>query len=201
MAYEKEFEAKSLLSEAEYFKLLDRFEVNSADAKLQANYYLDTDDALFKNLGGALRIRQTASHAVMTLKIKQDDYHDEWTIPLSNQQLTEFLELIGNHQGLIPPPKMQEIFKELEVDFAEFPIIVHPIAILKTWRVEIPISNDLVVLDKSEYHGQTDYEIEIESHSLKQAQNLMENILTAENIPYRFSMPKIARAIQALKNK
>lgn len=196
---EKEFEAKALVTRAELSSICGEYQVLPDDFHWQKNIYLDTEDNFFKNHDSALRIRLTEQHSVVTLKSQAADHHQEWTQLLDDEDLESAEEQIYSSNSWTLPEKLYDSFKSKTVNFplADDLLVT---AELETKRATFNLPSGQMMLDISHYYGETDYEVEIESDSEEQAQQILTDILANHHIPFRPSRPKIARAI-ASKSK
>ena len=68
MAANIEIEAKVLISEKDYYNIVERFEDKIIKEYEQVNYYIDTNDFKLKKLGIGLRIRYCFNIYTMTIK-------------------------------------------------------------------------------------------------------------------------------------
>ncbi|MBO1199354.1 CYTH domain-containing protein [Staphylococcus simiae] len=153
MAINHEIEFKQILTQQLYSQIKQHFFSNAHLFK-QVNYYIDTPDFKLKSHRSALRIRVKDQCYEMTLKVP------------ASTGLTEY-----NHKVTIEPELDKEIkLNELPTDI--YQIITETFGInndsliilgaLTTYRMEVAYDGDLLVLDKSEYLGMTDYELEFE---------------------------------------
>src|SRR5690606_35990657 len=70
MSQEIEIEFKNILTKDEYEKLLKEFNIEQQMIIRQTNHYFDTPDWHLRKLSSGLRIRETKSKTVCTLKEK-----------------------------------------------------------------------------------------------------------------------------------
>lgn len=197
---EKEFESKSLLSADDFDRLVRYYEILPSDFFSQRNLYLDTASLVFKRHDCALRFRERNEKFELTLKAKQSDAHLERTISLDSKiahMLTEQLDQQG-HWAV--KGDLLDLFRGFSPLEGKSMARVYAVADLVTWRAEIPIEKGLIMLDRSIFYGQTDFEIEVEAHSAPCAQSLLADILSNLGITHQKSQPKIARALSAKHN-
>ncbi|MFO8069062.1 MAG: CYTH domain-containing protein [Alkalibacterium sp.] len=190
MKQEVEIEYKNLLTEAEYMKLKQIFFNDEAIPVTQENYYFDTEDHTLKNNQCALRIRIKGNHAEMTLKTPFEGHHTETTIDLDTDNAKK---MIASGTFTLPEDLISVLKKEnISIDPSVFII-----AELKTDRLEVIDPHSIIVLDKSYYSNQQDFELEIESDSKSTGEALFNQILKDNGIPLRPTTNKIARAFKA----
>lgn len=186
-----EIEYKNLLTESEYAGLYKTLNFAEDNSFVQENIYFDTNDFSLKQKRLALRIRIKDQQAEMTLKSPHKGHLLETNHML---QLDEARTLIKN-RTLKPEGKIAEVLTSYDIDLTS-PIQVF--AQLKTERVEKAVKNSLIVLDKSWYADQVDYELEVESSTAAEGTELFEQLLKELHIPKRETPNKIARAFAAL---
>lgn len=124
------------------------------------NTYLDDDDLSIRKSHRMLRKRSTNGEIELTLKIKKDDGE------------IEINETMEHHP---------EIDKELNGLFDR----CHPIASLRTNRVEAKENDYLVVIDQNIYNGIIDYDLEVEASSMKNAKDAILKICERFNLDYK----------------
>ena len=148
-----EYEERVLISESDYKKVIE--DVKREGKKLRhlniENSYLDNQDFEIYKAKRMLRIRTiNGRDKELTLKVK-----------LSNGSTLEINETIESHP---------RIDKELNKGFSNY----QEIARLKTERYEVEFDDYLLVIDKNEYSGTIDYDLEIESDSQAKAKKIIE---------------------------
>ncbi|MGX7030556.1 CYTH domain-containing protein [Vagococcus zengguangii] len=186
-----EIEFKNLLSENEYHELFNAFKMEEIAPIVQENIYLDTPDFQLKKHHAALRVRVKANNnGEITLKTPLPQGLLETNIPLTPSEVISFMET-----HVLP------IKDELETKLTALDISqpdVHVFASLKTKRLEKKLSSDiLLVLDESWYHGQHDYELEVEASSYDSGKQFFESLLQNHHIQTRPTPNKIQRAMNA----
>ena len=173
-----EYEERVMISENDYKKVID--DLTNSGYKLEPftieNIYFDNKDFYIDRNGMMLRIRNTSTGIhELTLKIRQPE------------GVLEINETVENHP---------QIDKCLDNKFNEF----KPIITLKTNRIEIPIENYLLVIDKNEYLDVTDYDIEIEAKTQQRAKEAMLELCKKYKLQYDTNYKvKSARAFERLK--
>ncbi|MDF2699988.1 MAG: adenylate cyclase [Haloplasmataceae bacterium] len=190
MAQLLEIEFKNMLTESEYLKLINIYNVNNEKLKKQTNFYFDTKQFELLNKGCTLRVRVKENLFELTLKEKAQVGLLETTDLLDE---TEFQTLLNSH--IIPH---KTVFRQLELlnifDFFE-------IALLTTYRYEFEYLNQLIALDKSEYYNYTDYEIELETSGYNEGKLIFNNLLKEHSIPVRHAVGKFYRATEYKQKK
>ncbi|GEK89221.1 Uncharacterized protein YjbK [Alkalibacterium putridalgicola] len=190
MRQEVEIEYKNLLTQQEYDKLKTIFFADVSSPVIQENYYFDTQDAKLKDARCALRIRIKESSAEMTLKTPFEGHHTETTLDMTPVKARE---LITAGSFSLPEAIHNVLVQEgIKIDQDVFKI-----AQLKTERLEAENPHSIIVLDKSYYSNQIDYELEVESDSKSTGEKLFAQILKEHAIPKRETQNKIARAFNA----
>lgn len=190
MRQEIEIEYKNLLTENEYLKLKDVFFSEDQKPATQENYYFDTEDFTLKHNKCALRIRLKDHRAEMTLKTPFEGHHTETTIDLDEDTA---VKMIAETSFKLP----DEILTVLNEENISISPSVSLVGSLKTERLELVDTHTIIVLDKSYYSDQIDYELEIESDSKSIGKALFDQILKNHGIPVRSTPNKIARAFNA----
>lgn len=192
MNQEIEIEFKNLLEEEEYKTLLKQLFDSSSQEYVQKNVYFDTEDFLLREHLCALRIRLKDDYAEMTLKTPFDGHHKELNLALDMDEAQKIIQ-----EGKFTVPEAINTILKKE----NLPSIhtVTKIAELKTKRIEKMTDDGLIVLDKSWYADQVDYELEVESHNIETGDKLFQSILSSFTIPKRKTANKIARAFQAIR--
>ncbi|WP_244895382.1 CYTH domain-containing protein [Evansella clarkii] len=182
---EIEIEFKNLLTEQEYNLLLEQLKIRSETANKQVNYYFDTADMLLKEHKSALRIRKKGGEYVLTLKEPHPDGLLE-----THQKCTETEAINAMETGDIPQGQVTEQIRRLtSVSEAQFNYIGE----LSTKRLEIHEPDGLIVLDKSEYLGKVDYELEFETSARTAGEAAFKRLLNDYGIPQRKTKNKIER--------
>lgn len=189
---EKEIEFKNLLLLDEYNKITKNHFQDEIPTS-QTNYYIDNDFLDLVNHRLMLRIRTKNDSQVMTLKVPEKknvimEYSGEVDLDLSQDSHID--------ESLIPETISTKL-RELNIDMSNFKIQ----GSLITERLEKPYRSGLLVLDKSYYLGQTDYELEFEAPDTASGQADINHILTEYGIVRREETVKSARFYQVLKNQ
>ena len=184
MSQELEFEAKNLLTKKEYELLCKHLNHTNTEAKIQINYYFETEDFALKNKGAALRIREKDDRYILTLKQPHGEGLLETHEPLSSETMQKW---ISNQPTLVS--KIGKQLQALNVSPGE---LIYG-GNLVTKRIELNQLDALIVLDKSEYNNIVDYELEVEADNIDLAEHVIEHLLNTYHIPKRKTQNKTAR--------
>ncbi len=187
-----EIEYKSLLTQEEYQRLLQRYVTDSNSDFTQTNVYYDTPDFALKALGMGLRIRLMTTKAECTLKSPLQtgvgllETTDQFTLAIAEQ-------LVAQEQL----PTDGEVVKKLALlDIPLDQLVVH--GQLTTKRIETPLTPTiLLVLDESWYHGKHDYELEMEVSNALTGKDYFVKFLNENAIDYKVAKNKIVRTFDA----
>lgn len=191
MSKEVEIEFKNLLTEQEYTRLMSHFQASENQCWVQENHYYDTSDMQLKERHSALRIRVLPQTAEMTLKTPYGSHLLESTEPLSKEAALNMIQ----KQKFIP-------LGDVAVKLAELAIkeeTLMPITTLTTLRFEKQLADGLLVLDKSTYNEEVDFELELEVIDSTTGKRFFDSLLTQFSIPKRPTPNKIRRAFNSRK--
>ena len=170
-----EIEFKTFISEDVYNNLIKEFELEN-NIFSQTNYYFDTEDTILMQEKTVLRIRQKGSNYKLTKKTRAEVGADETHLLISKEQAENFLQ------------------NGFDAKIINLPYYVKNIAQLTTHRASTPYKNGTLFLDKSEYYGKVDYEIEYEVDEEKEGLKDFKNFLDSHNITFKESIRKSKRA-------
>lgn len=171
-----EIEAKAMIDEVGYKKLMSSFESNDNHSYIQDNYYIDTDDFAVVNNGMGMRIRKKDDYIELTIKDKLEEGKLEINQKITSEEFNDFLS-----KGLIPDGEvLSYLRKKTNIDVKE----LKGYALLSTVRLDIKYKKSLISIDKSTYLGQVDYEVEAESNSMENARKDLFTFLEKEKISY-----------------
>lgn len=184
-----EFEAKNLLTKDEYLLLNSHLNHNKIKPKTQINYYFETEDFALKNKGSALRIRMKNKNYTLTLKQPKDD-----GILETHESITHETAQLWITNKITATISIEQQLSQLNVDRDALQYGGH----LQTDRIQFKYLDALIVLDKSSYNNNIDYELEIESSSMTRSDEVMNQLLTTYKIPIRQTVNKIERFYQTL---
>jgi uncharacterized protein YjbK len=181
-----EVEFKTLLSKEEYERLMEKFRGNRTDS--QTNHYFDTPRFSLKALDASLRVRER-DDLELTLKRKKGYAMQEFTIPIDVETFGEI-----RTTGLVPD---SEIKNELSPLIGSQKLV--NFLSLSTVRMYMPYKTGVLFIDKSDYLGTTDYELEYEAKTYSGGKKEFIQIINELEIQYRKSDKKIRRAYNAYK--
>lgn len=179
-------EFKSLITEEEYNKLIDLFKGNKTDT--QTNHYFDTPRFSLKALDVSLRVRERNNYE-LTLKRKKGYSVNVTTVEISKEDF----ELMKNSSIITN----QEIQNELQSMIGDQKLI--NFLSLSTYRTYFPFKSGVLFIDKSEYLGVTDYEIEFSASSYNIGKRDFIELINEFGIQYKKAEKKIKRAFNAYK--
>jgi len=190
MSIQKEIEFKNLLEKEEFHTLCIEFGVSEEDFHIQTNTYFDTKDYQLRDAFMGFRLRVLEQRNELTLKAPGDNQHTmiETTRLINEYERDEILQ-----NGFIKPRDYDEFLSLLDVLFS--------FGSLRTCRAEIPYQKGLLVLDRSDYLGETDYEVEFEVMDYETGQQSFNEMLLTYGIPVRKTPKKIARFMKVAQQK
>lgn len=179
MSLNIECEARVMLNEDQYHEILSRHLRDKGESVFlkQTNYYIDSENFDLRVLNRkSLRIRDITDGALeLTLKIKDPMGDKEY-----NQIITpiEFEEFKSSNR--FPNGEIKTLLEESGVNIQDLKILTS----LYTLRYEEHIDDYLVVIDKNQYNGITDYNLEIEAPSVQRAEEVMQFYCLKYKIAY-----------------
>ncbi|MFD1778218.1 CYTH domain-containing protein [Fredinandcohnia salidurans] len=184
MSQELEIEFKNILEEDEYRQLLSAFSISEDKKVIQENFYFDTPKFSLKDVGAALRIRE--KNGIYTLTLKQPVKRGllETHQVLSKEEAEQML-----NGGNIIEGEVVSILKGLSIGTSD----IRFFGSLKTKRAEVEYKNGLLVLDKSYYLNQIDFELEYEVTDEVSGKEVFKELLQQYKIPIRKTDNKILR--------
>lgn len=180
-----EIEFKTLLSAEEFNKLLELYFQHSSMIS-QENIYIDTDDFALRARHMLLRIRRIKDTYMMTLKKQISHGVLEFDGTIDTPSLNNYIDFI--------PHNILEQLHSHDISIDDLRIQGQ----LHTNRLEKTIDDGLLVLDKSEYCGITDYELEFEAHEYNAGKAFFKRFLKNHNITERSDIPKSERFYRTL---
>ncbi len=149
-----EKEERAMISESTYQTMVNELCNHIAPFK-QTNFYFDTKDLSLLSKHIVIRIRIIDSKKYeLTCKIKGIDGDQEYNYLLSKDQYNFYLK--------------QKKIESFQLPGGEELIDLYYIVDLSTIRYEIKYDDYLLVIDKNQYDGVVDYNIEIESDISKE---------------------------------
>ncbi len=183
-----EIEFKQLLSEQQFYQILEDYSAYHHKTYYQTNYYLTHPILEKKKM--SLRVRQKNNHYELTLKQPQKIGLLETNIDISPKQFNlimsgEFLE--------------NEIFENLvrmDINYLESELY------LTTRRCDIILPEGLLSIDENEYMGKIDYELELEVDQYDKGAKFFKSFLEKYDIEYQENCDsKIKRLLDYVKEK
>lgn len=169
-----EIEVKSIITLEQYEKVLKHFNVSIKDAKSQTNHYIDTETQQLKKNGISLRVREGDGY-IITLKTPLAEGLLEKNQVLSKDEYKQFTKT-----NRFPEGDVMDFIERLYIESDE----LLPLASLTTQRIEVNYEGSTLAIDKNEYHGKTDYELEMNANSLNKARDLLESLLSSLRIDF-----------------
>lgn len=192
MATNIEIEAKVLINEDDYNRVLKFYKKEELQKVTQLNYYIDTDDLLLKQFGIGLRIRQK-DFFVLNMKAPLQEGLLEKKESISEKEFDNF-----KNNGVFPNGSIKNLLLMFGVDITKLKIQTT----LKTERIVIENFNDdeVFAIDKNYYNGLIDYELELEGTSLERAKNSLKEKCEELNIDFvENAKSKQVRAMETIK--
>ena len=192
MATSIEIEAKVLITRPEYTRLLNGLRANVTREFYQMNYFIETENFDLRKSGIGLRIRNVNGEYIMTLKAPMSEGLLEKHCTVSLQEYNDF-----KTKKIFPDNDISEFIKMLGFD----PTVLSIVATLDTYRVETNYGKEdyLFSIDKNEYNGLIDYELEMAGNNLQTAESQLKSICEEFGIKYvRNLKSKTTRALETL---
>lgn len=179
-----EIEFKNLLTKTEYEELYATLPYEQRTV-IQTNYYFDTKDRKLQQLKCALRIREKNNQYTLTLK----EPHAKGALETS-ETIDPAIKQAWLNNSLVRAP---HIFERLALKNIELEHL-HYFGSLQTKRTLFYVNNIIsIALDHSFYHGQEDYEIEVETTEERKGKQFFHTLLKDYYIQRRQTKPKIKR--------
>ncbi len=161
-----EIEFKTSISEEKYNELLQLFNLENNIFK-QTNHYFDTDEFHLNHDQIVLRIRQKGEqHFKVTLKSQSDEGAYESHVILHKDQARKMID-----SGF----KTKDFFEDVD-HYVTFK------ASLDNYRVSTPYEGGTLFLDRCEYCGVIDYEIEYEVSNYEEGLKIFNKFLNQHHI-------------------
>ena len=192
MQTNREIEYKTLLSLSEFDQLGKRF--SHVAPVRQTNHYFDTPDLKLRANKLSLRIRTFDDAAEMTLKIPQKVGNLEHNIALTSEEANAILATKTLPQNCINIQNILELLKGYAIDLSA----VRVLGSLTTTRREYETSIGLMALDKNEYSGRLDYELELEVADARSGEKNFNYFLKDNQIEYRYARSKVVRFLESI---
>lgn len=192
MATNIEIEAKVLISHKDYKKLINGLSANISREFHQMNYFIETDNFDLRKAGIGLRIRNVNGEYIMTMKAPMSEGLLEKHSTVTLQEYRDFAT-----KQIFPENDICEFVRMLGFDPSKLKIVTS----LSTYRVETNYGKEdyLFSIDKNEYNGIIDYELEMAGNSLLTAQTQLKEICDEFGIKYEPNLKsKTTRALESL---
>ena len=165
---ETEIEFKNLITSDQFKQISDSLFIDITPF-YQTNFYIDTEDLQIRKNILMLRVRELEDRFVLTLKVPNEahiitEYHqilDESVLEKTNIDESDLGADIIN------------VLKERNIDTNALKIQGQ----LETIRYERTYKNGLLMLDESQYFGETDYELEYEAKNVSDGKVVFNEIL------------------------
>lgn len=188
MTFELEQELKVLLTKEQFDQLLHHWQLDSTQPSLkQHNTYYDTSKQTLKASDAALRLRNFADSSVWTIKHRQNAF-----------QSLEYHQV--NPTPLVPPSTLSEalVHEASLLDFLTQQAIelkdLKQTYDIQTNRWLIAADFGEFALDASQFGEMVDYELELETDQLAQAQVAFKAFLDSFGIKMQQAETKLSRA-------
>ena len=188
MAKELEVSYRTLLSKGEYTRLAEMFK--DKPSNLQTNYYFDTSRFTLKAAEVVLRVRKRDRYEV-SLRRKKGYAQFEINNFITEEEFEKFVT-----EGVIPSLEIQAEIGEL----IKGQKIVNYMS-LSTFRIFFPHKHGVLAIDKCEYLGETDYELEFQATTRDLGKKDFVETVKELGIIYKKGETKIKRAYNALKRQ
>ena len=196
MALNIECESRIMLSKEEYKTLLAFYKGKSKTHYIrQVNHYIDSTTFDLRNANRkSLRIRDiNGNKSELTLKLKGFDGDKEYNEYISKETKDSFF-----NKGIFPEGEIKNILSNSKIDISKLKVLTS----LSTIRYEKKIDDYLIVIDKNEYNGIVDYNMEIEAPSMKRAYEVMNECCQKFGLTFKEKYDtKSKRALQSILRK
>jgi uncharacterized protein YjbK len=183
-----EIEAKALVKKDDYEKLANLFK--DYPSFCQTNYYIDNEERLLHKEGIVLRVREKKGIFEMTLKTPLSEGLLE-----KSELLSEGSALALKERNVFPENDLKRFLTMLDIDISSLKILTS----LKTERIDAPYQGGKLSIDKNDYSGLEDYEIELEYNNQADAERLLKELLESNGIA--FSLNKKTKMARAMENR
>ena len=186
MAKDYDVSFRTMLTLAEYNRLIEKF--SGCNSNYQTNYYFDTSRYSLKAAEIVLRVKERDKIEI-GLKRKKGFNLININEPITKEQFDDLLQ-----NGVIPSKAiLQEVGDLINTQKLENYLA------LSTYRVFLPYKHGLLAIDKVEYLGKTDYELEFQTISRDAGKREFVETVKELNIIYKKGEPKLKRAYNVLK--
>lgn len=130
----------------------------------------------------------------MTLKIPQKVGNLEHNIALTSEEAMAILATKTLPQNCVNIQSILEILKSYEINLSD----IHVLGSLTTTRREYKTNIGLMALDKNEYSGRLDYELELEVADALSGEKNFNHFLKDNQIEYRYARSKVVRFLESI---
>ena len=180
---------KTLLDSSEYKILAEKF--SDKPSNLQTNYYFDTSRFTLKASEIALRVkRRDNSNYELCLRRKKGYNKVEINQIITDEEFEDFVKT-GKIPSLEIENELGDVIKgQTLINYMSF----------STLRIYFPHEKGTVAIDKCDYLGVTDYELEYSAPSYDLGKKNFIELVKSLRIAYKKGDSKIKRAYNALKN-
>jgi uncharacterized protein YjbK len=205
MMAQNDYIIKSMMNEDSYKKIISTIKKDDAKFDIQTNHYFDTDISILTGSNCSLRVRVKDENYVLILrKKKKFEQFQDYSVNVDKEFLEEFKK-----SNALPPltgknspdtdSKKSEIYREI-VNLVKNYSLYNFLSIC-TVRFKFRYKNCLIFVDKTEYLGITDYEIELHTEdkvSHADGEGIFNTFLKNFVISYKPAPKKIDRAYARL---
>ena len=186
-----EIEAKALVSQKDYEKLALKY--MKFGVYTQINHYIDSEDGILRREKLALRIRERGDQFEMTLKVPLSQGILEKNCVWTRDTFIHFRD-----HSIMPDGDIKKMLNMLDIHTKELKIITS----LTTDRIDVPYESGKLSIDRNEYSGKVDYEVELEHNNEIDAERYLKQFLEENGIEFTLNTKsKVARAIEAYQEK
>jgi len=176
MSYQKEYEERVMLTREQYSTLLLHYVKERKYIRI-INNYVDTPKYTFRKHHCNLRVRDLGEEPLeLTLKIKGNDGDTEITQHISYEQENE---IFSSHKVI--KGEVRSALQKLKLN----PDNVRKWGYNQVERLEIVENDYTIVLDRNMIRNVVDYDLEIESNSMKTSKEVIKRICSEFNIEYK----------------
>ena len=183
-----EIEFKQLLSEEQFYRILEEYSAYHQKTYYQTNFYLT--HPILEERRISVRVRQKNDQYELTLKQPQRIGLLETNIDISQSQFDRIMngEFLDN--------EVFENLRRMNVDYLDSDLY------LTTRRCDIVLPEGLLSIDENEYLGKIDYELELEVDQYDKGVKFFKKFLEKYDIDYQENCDsKIKRLMDYAKEK
>ena len=190
MSTNLEIEIKSAITKDDYEKIISSF----AHPRFiyQTNFYIDNSCFELSDLKLGLRIRQEKDLLELTMKVPSEEERLEINQKISPKEFENFLFYNEFPNGEISR-YLHEFYPKIAGDFSIF-------GTLHNQRLVVELDDAEIAIDHFTYFDQEEFEVECESSSLKNAENILKKYLSQFQIKYqKNTTTKLERVIKLVR--